>query len=131
MTYVSERLRGEVQVPEQGILSRTLHNGDGLKVVIFGFSAGQELSAHAAPMPAVIQILEGVARVTLGGDVRRLEAGSFVAMPPGLTHAIAAETPLVMLLQLWKGEAPQALRDPGFTTGKPSAQSGQKSGGQA
>lgn len=102
MSYLSTRILDEVQVPEQGILSRTLHNDDYLKLVIFGFSAGHELSAHTAPMPATIQILQGRARVTLGEETRMLEAGSFIYMPPHLNHAIVAETPLVMLLSLWK-----------------------------
>jgi len=29
-----------------GILSRTLHNDDAVKVVLFAFSTGQELSEH-------------------------------------------------------------------------------------
>jgi len=41
-------LRAEAQVPPDGILSRTLHNDEQLKVVLFGFAAGQELSEHTA-----------------------------------------------------------------------------------
>jgi hypothetical protein len=41
-----------VEVPKQGTLSSALHNDDQVKVVLFGFSTGQELSAHAAPFPA-------------------------------------------------------------------------------
>lgn len=102
MSYISTRILDEVQIPEQGILSRTLHNDDYLKLVIFGFSAGHELSAHTAPMPATIQILQGRAQVTLGEETRVLEADSFIYLPPQLKHAIVAETPLVMLLSLWK-----------------------------
>lgn len=103
MTYVSRQLLDEVTIPAQGILSRTLYNDEFLKVVIFDFSAGHELSAHTAPMPAVLQVLDGAARITLGEDTRRFEAGSFIYLPPGLTHAVVAESPLVLLLQLWKG----------------------------
>jgi len=59
-------------------------------------------TAVRAPMPGTIQILQGRARVTLGEETRRLEAGSFVYLPPRLKHAIVAETPLVMLLSLVK-----------------------------
>ena len=44
-------LAAEVQIPADGILSRTLYNDDRLKVVLFAFAEGQELSAHTAPMP--------------------------------------------------------------------------------
>jgi quercetin dioxygenase-like cupin family protein len=95
-------LRAEVQIPVNGILSRTLYNDDRLKVVIFGFAEGQELSAHTAPMPAVIQILEGEARVTLGGDTMEAKAGALIHMTPALEHGIFARTPVVMLLMMLK-----------------------------
>lgn len=106
MSYISENLRAEISIPSQGILSRTLHNDDFLKVVLFGFSEGHELSAHAAPMPATIQILEGSAEVTLGATTQLLDAGAFVYMEPKLTHGIVAKTPMVMVLLLWKSFTP-------------------------
>ncbi|MBZ5577138.1 MAG: cupin domain-containing protein [Acidobacteriia bacterium] len=92
----------EAPIPESGILSRTLHNDDSVKVVIFGFATGQELSAHTAPMAASIHILSGEAQLTLGDDVREVKAGAFVRMPPQLQHGIVARTPVVMLLSMYK-----------------------------
>lgn len=98
-------LSAEVQVPENGILSRTMYNDDHLRVVLFAFSAGQELSAHTAPMSAVIQVIQGEAELTLGDDVRKVQAGAFAHMPPNLKHAIVARTPLVLLLMMLKQTA--------------------------
>lgn|SRR5574340_415444 len=100
-TFIAN-LASEVQVPANGILSRTLYNDERLKVVLFGFSEGQELSAHTAPMPAVIQILEGEAELTLGQDKMPAAAGAFIRMPPQLNHGIMARTPLKMLLLMMK-----------------------------
>src|SRR5499427_9982200 len=61
-------LAKEVQPPDKGILSRTLYNDDRLKVVLFGFAQGEELSEHTASMPAVLHFLQGEATVTLGDD---------------------------------------------------------------
>ena len=68
-------LEAEAQIPENGILSRTLYNDDHVKVLIFGFAAGQELSAHTAPMAASLYFVRGEATLTLGADVRRRERG--------------------------------------------------------
>ena len=95
-------LAAEVTIPENGILSRTLHNDDRLRVVIFGFSPGQELSAHTAPMPAVLQILQGEADLTLGEEKLEVKAGAFIHMAPNLKHGIVARTPLIMLLSMMK-----------------------------
>ena len=100
-TYFAD-LAAEAQVPENGILSRTLHNDDHVKVVLFGFAAGQELSAHTAPMAAMLYFVKGEASVTLGEDVQDAGPGAFAYMPPQLPHAIVAKTPVVMLLSMYK-----------------------------
>lgn len=90
-------------IPSQGILSRTLYQDDQVKVVLFGFDTGQELSEHTASMPAILQIVKGEARVTLGNDTVEAHAGFWVHMPAQLRHAVQAKTPVVMLLLLLKG----------------------------
>jgi quercetin dioxygenase-like cupin family protein len=95
-------LEAEVTVPENGILSRTLHNDDRLKMVIFGFAPGQELSAHTAPMAASLHFLKGLATVTLGDATHEVGAGAFVYMPARLNHGILAKTEVVMMLEMYK-----------------------------
>ena len=92
----------EVSIPENGILSRTLQNDQKSKVVAFGFAAGQELSAHTAPMPAILYVVQGEAKLRLGDDETTAQAGTFVHMPPKLEHGILAQTPVVILLILLK-----------------------------
>jgi quercetin dioxygenase-like cupin family protein len=103
-TFVPD-LMSEVTIPENGILSRTLHNDDRLKVLVFGFAAGQELSAHTAPMPALLYFAQGEAMLTLGGDTRQARPGTLVHLAPLVEHGIRATTPVVMLLVLVKNPA--------------------------
>lgn len=100
-THISD-LAKEVQPPDKGILSRTLHNDDRLKVVLFGFAQGEELSEHTASMPAILHFLQGEATVTLGDDRHEAKPGTWVHMPTGQRHSIQAKTPVVMLLLLLK-----------------------------
>jgi quercetin dioxygenase-like cupin family protein len=102
-TYLADLLE-QAKPPLDGILSRTIHDDQRMKAVIFGFGAGQELSEHTATLPAVLQFLDGQASVTLGDDTLDASAGTFVHMPAGLRHAIRAKTPVVMLLVLIKTE---------------------------
>jgi quercetin dioxygenase-like cupin family protein len=95
-------LEAEVTIPENGILSRTLYNDDHVKTVIFGFAAGQELSAHTAPMAAALYFVSGEARLTLGDQVHEVKAGAYAHMPPHLPHGILAQTPVVLLLTMYK-----------------------------
>lgn len=101
--FFSAGIIREIDIPQQGILSRTLYDDADVKVVLFGFSAGHELSAHTAPMPAALYFLEGEADLTLGTETQAVKAGAFAHMPPNLNHAIVAKTPLVMLLLKMKG----------------------------
>ena len=98
-------LQQEFALPEKGILSQILHKDDYVNVTLFGFSAGQELSAHSAPTPAVLYFLEGEAEVQLGKDKVSAQPGSFVYMPPMLPHGISAKTALRMLLVQMKAQS--------------------------
>ena len=92
----------EIVPPVDGTLSRTIHQDEHLKAVIFGFAAGQELSEHTASTPAIMHFLSGEAEVTLGPDRVEATAGSWIYMQPQLQHSISAQTPVVMLLLLLK-----------------------------
>ena len=89
-------------VPPNGILSTTLQADERSKVVQFVFSAGQELSAHTAPCPAILFFAKGEAEVTLGEEIRPAAEGTFVHMAAKLPHAIRAKTEVVMLLVMLK-----------------------------
>jgi quercetin dioxygenase-like cupin family protein len=98
-------LQKEIALPEKGILSQVIHKDGYVNVTLFGFAAGQELSAHSAPTPAVLYFLEGEAEVQLGKDKVSAQPGSFVYMPPMLPHGISAKTALRMLLVQMKAQS--------------------------
>ena len=91
-----EALVNEIQ--PDSIVSRTFCRDNGLKAILFGFDAGQELSEHTSSQAAIIQIVKGDATVTLGDDQHELSAGAWMSMPPRLKHSIVAKTQLHMLL---------------------------------
>jgi quercetin dioxygenase-like cupin family protein len=97
-----DNLASHADLPPDGILSRTLHADDKTKILQFCFAAGTELSAHTAPVPAMLYFVRGEAELQLGED--RLEArdGSLAFMPPRLEHAIRARTETVMLLVMFR-----------------------------
>src|SRR3954452_24773651 len=93
-------LARQVVPPAEGVLSRTLYADDRLKVVAFGFAAGEELSEHTAAVPAVLHFLSGEAELTLGGERKDASGGAWVWMPARLPHSVRAKTPVAMLLLL-------------------------------
>jgi quercetin dioxygenase-like cupin family protein len=95
-------LAKQIEVPADGTLSKTIIQDERLKVVLFGFAAGQELSEHTASVPAIMHFLSGESDVTLGPDKIAATAGTWVHMPAQLPHSIRAKTPSVMLLMMLK-----------------------------
>ncbi len=88
------------EIPADTIVSRTFYGTDGIKGIVFGFAAGQELSEHTAARPAILQFISGTASLTLGKDSFAARAGTWVHMEAQLAHSIYAQTPVVMLLLL-------------------------------
>ncbi len=88
------------EVPADSIISRAVHKDAAANVTLFGFAAGQELTEHTAARPAVLHILSGQARLTLGAETLRAGPGTWVQMPAHLPHSIQAETGLTMILYL-------------------------------
>ncbi|MFQ5858632.1 MAG: cupin domain-containing protein [Anaerolineae bacterium] len=109
-TYIANLSELLPDIPADSIISRTFHADDEVKAVLFGFAASQELSEHSVSQPAILHILQGEARLTLGNDAVEAGPGTWVHMPPYLRHSIVARTPVVMLLLLVKdithGEKP-------------------------
>ena len=88
------------EIPPDSIVSRTFFEDDRLKAILFGFAAGQELSEHTSARPAILQILEGEANLTMGDDSFTVEKNAWVHLQPKLPHSIVANTEVVMLLYL-------------------------------
>src|SRR5262245_4391712 len=53
-------------ITPDSIVSRTVYQGPTLRIIVFGFAAGQELSEHTSSKEAVLHFLRGEATVTLG-----------------------------------------------------------------
>lgn len=93
----------EVEIPANGALSRVMHSDDQVRVVAFAFDEGQELTEHTATVPAIVQVIRGRMRLTLGAEVTDAGPGAWAHMPANLPHSIFALEPSVMLLTMLKG----------------------------
>lgn len=67
-------------------------------VTTFAFDKGQGLSEHTAPFDALVQILDGVAEITIGGTLHRLGKDEMILMPANVPHALKAIERFKMML---------------------------------
>lgn len=95
-------LAENTQYSPQGIVSRALVTTPGLRVTLFGFAEGQELTEHASTSRAIVQVLSGKSEWTVGGVPMTVAAGEALHMPPGTRHAVRADEAFSMVLTLVK-----------------------------
>lgn len=90
-----------IQASDAGIVSRTLLQSPELRVVLFTFAEGQELTPHTSRRRALVHIIDGSCDFFYADAWHRLEAGAFLHMPPDHLHAVKASSgSFTMLLTL-------------------------------
>jgi quercetin dioxygenase-like cupin family protein len=91
-------LAAPAQPVAHGIVSQAVLTAPGLRVTLFRFAAGQELSEHTTPARALIQVLAGACEFTFPDRMQRLAAGDLLHLPPKLPHAVRATEDLTLLI---------------------------------
>ena len=97
-------LANYVDYSDGSIVSKILLKKDTGNITLFSFDSGQGLSEHTAPFDAVVQILDGQAEITIGGEKRDVKGGEMVIMPANIPHALHAPERFKMLLVMIRGE---------------------------
>ena len=91
-------LKDQVEYQKGQVVSKTLVQNELVSMTIFSFDKGEEISSHAAGGDAMVTVLEGKCRFTIGGEVYILNEGETVIMPKGIPHAVYGEEKFKMLL---------------------------------
>ena len=91
-------LKDLVEYQPGQIVSKTLVQNDKLSMTLFSFDQGEEISTHAAGGDAMVTVLEGTGRFTVGGDVFLLTAGESLIMPKDVPHAVFGQERFKMQL---------------------------------
>jgi quercetin dioxygenase-like cupin family protein len=90
-----------IQLSPSGIVSRTVLQTPEIRVVLFTFADGQELTSHTNRRRALVHILDGACDFFFAGKWQRLAKGMFLHLPPNHPHAVrASEGTFSMLLTL-------------------------------
>ena len=96
-------LRAPVSTPADGIVSRTIHHDEHIRVVLFSFAAGQQLSDHTAAVPVTVEVIDGEADITVGDAHIEGRPGTWLHLAADTPHSIQARTRLTLLLTLLQG----------------------------
>lgn len=97
-------LENSIEYTDGGVISKQITKSKGGNLTLFSFEKEQGLSEHKTPYDAIVQILDGEAEITIGGNLHNLKKGDCIIMPANTSHALRAIEPFKMLLTMIKEE---------------------------
>lgn len=97
-------LKTEVPIEEEQMLSKTLVQRKDLGMTVFSLDKDQEISRHSSPGDAMVNILSGLAEITIDEEVFEVAAGQTIVMPANIPHSLYAKEAFQMLLVVVKPE---------------------------
>ena len=95
---VKLNLSEQVDYQPDQVVSKTLVQNDLVSMTLFAFDKDEEISTHESSGDAMVTVLEGTGRFTVGGEVYILEKGETLIMPKGIPHAVYGQERFKMQL---------------------------------
>lgn len=92
------KLKEQVEYQKGQVTSKTLVQNNTVSVTIFSFDKDEEISTHAAGGDALVTVLEGTGKFTIGGVEYILNEGESIIMPKDIPHAVYGKEKFKMLL---------------------------------
>jgi len=89
-----------IEYQEGSVVSREIVRKETGTVTIFAFDKGEGLSEHSAPFDAMVQIVDGTALITIGGEENTVQKGEMIIMPANVPHALHAVEKYKMILTM-------------------------------
>ena len=85
------KLTDLIDIQPGQVVSRTLAQNEAVSVTLFAFDKGEEIGTHDSTGDAMVSVLEGTGRFTVGGVPHIVTAGETLVMPAKVPHAVYGE----------------------------------------
>ncbi len=92
------KLKDLVDYQNGQVISKTLVQNEKVSVTLFSFDKGEEISTHAASGDAMVTVLDGKGKFTVGGKEYILSEGETLIMPKSIPHSVYGEERFKMQL---------------------------------
>lgn len=92
------KLTDLVAVSAGQIASKTLIQNNGVSITMFAFDKDEEIGTHDSSGDAMVTVLEGSGRFSVGKKQHIVKAGETIVMPANIPHSVYALEPLKWLL---------------------------------
>ena len=91
-----------IKYSKNSIVSKIIYKSPHTILTLFALDQGQSIAEHITPFDALVQIIDGEAELTIGGEKKLLKAGEAIIMPANIPHALFAKSSYKMLLTMMK-----------------------------
>lgn len=91
-------LTKEIDIHQGQVISKTLSQNENVSLTLFSFDKDEALSTHTSTGDALLQVLEGTARIVIDDQSFDVSAQQTIVMPANVPHSVYALTPFKMLL---------------------------------
>ena len=93
-----------IEYAKGSIVSKKVMSTKVGSISLFAFDKGEELSEHSAPFDALLQLLDGNAKVKIDGRDYRLAKDQSIILPANVPHSLKADEAFKMLLTILRNE---------------------------
>lgn len=98
-------LKELISYQEGQVISRTIAQMPAANITLFSLDKGEGISTHVTSGDAMVQVIDGNAEITIGGDVFTVKSGETIIMPSDIPHGLEARERFKMLLTVIKHTA--------------------------
>lgn len=85
-----------------GVASKQVLKKEKGNVTLFAFDEGEGLTEHTSPFDAIVQVIEGEARISIAQEKFDLVKDDIILLPANIPHAVHATGKFKMLLIMVK-----------------------------
>jgi len=93
-----------IEYANGAIVSKTILKKETGNISLFSFDKNEGLSEHTAPFDALVQIIDGKAKIIIDNIENILENGDFIILPANVPHALKAVERFKMVLTMIKSQ---------------------------
>jgi quercetin dioxygenase-like cupin family protein len=84
------------------VVSKTIVKKPAGNITLFAFDKDEGLAEHSSPHDALVQLLDGEAEITIGGELFNLQSGQSIILPANIPHSLKAKKKFKMMLTMIK-----------------------------
>lgn len=90
--------KNEVDYLKNQITSKTIVQDSQKSITLFSFDENQEIATHKTSGDAIVQVLEGLAKIIIGDETFEVSESQSIIMPANIPHSLYAIQKFKMIL---------------------------------